>query len=116
MREDDAVDLDRDRELPQPLAVLAVAAEGLPHLDEAWRHLRRRRIALGVGLELQRLEELVAPLDRVLGGKGGVFARNRQPQVAEHPRDFVIPEEQVRLAAGLFGFALEAAVEVERLS
>ena len=83
----------------QPVAIVAVAPERLPHLDQPERQLLKELRALLVAGRLQRLQILLADDSESGRDKGGVFAGRGQPQVAEHARGLVVAEQQVQPAA-----------------
>ena len=49
------------------------------------------------------------------GGERRVLAWRREPQIAEHAHDLVIPEQRVHGAAGARGLLVETLEQVERL-
>ena len=126
VNKDRAVDLDHRVVLAEPAAVLALGSERDLHLDPTERRLVEEAGAEG-GL-VERLiggfrasgriaqNRAIVPLAQLLGvgrPEGRVLPGADVPQVAQHPHDLVIAEQDVHASAGLRGLTLHAAQEIQ---
>ncbi len=112
VHEQHAVDLHDTVQRPQPLAVRPLAPERDAHLDGSERRFLQQLLAL---LRRCRLDEPLPDLFRSGGGERRVLAWRREPQIAEHAHDLVIPQQRVHGAARARGVLAETLEQVERL-
>jgi hypothetical protein len=105
--EDEPIYLDDRRQLAQPAAVLAVAAECLAQFDVAERCPARGLVAIARRRRVECLEIFFTYRRRIGAGERRVLAGGCESHVAEHSRGFVIAEQHVRVTAGHRRLALE---------